>query len=92
MGEIKDDREQRKQQAAAGKRAGDGRQTWNVTRATKKDTSRGSSRQTLLKDVRETDSRRRHNRRGAPGGCGDGGVGHGGEQTISSRADRGERG
>ena len=38
MGEIKDDREQRKQWAAAGKRAGDGRQTWNVTRATKKDT------------------------------------------------------
>ena len=37
----------------------------------------------LLKDVRETDSCRRHNRRGAPGGCGDGGVGHGGEWTIS---------
>ena len=37
----------------AGKRAGDGRQTWNVTRATKKDTSRGSARPTPLKDARE---------------------------------------
>ena len=73
-------------------RAGDEKQTWNVTRATKKDTSRGSARPTLLKDIRETDSRRRHNRRGTPEGCGDGGVGHGGERTIPPRADRGERG
>ena len=56
MGEIKDDREQRKQWAS------NGSQTWNVTRATKKDTLRGSARPTLLKDIRETDSRRRHNR------------------------------
>ena len=52
------------------------RQTWNVTRVTKKDTSRGSARPTLLKDIRETD----------------GGVGHGGERAIPPRADRGERG
>ena len=45
----------------AGNRAGDGRQKWNVTRATKKGTSRGSARPTLLKDVRETDSHRHHN-------------------------------
>ena len=76
----------------AGNRAGDGRQTLNVTRATKKDTSRGSARPTLLKDIRETDSRRRHNRRGTPGECGNGGVGHGGERTIPPRADRRERG
>ena len=76
----------------AGNRAGDRRQTWNVTRATKKDTSRGNVRPTLLKDAREKDSRRRHNRRGTPGGCGDGGIGHGGKGTIPPWADRGERG
>ena len=47
----------------AGKRAGDGRQTWNDTCATKKDTSRGSVRPTPPKDARETGSRPRHNRR-----------------------------
>ena len=51
----------------------------------------GSSRPTPLKDVRETNSHRRHNRRRAPGGCGDGGDGHGGERTISPLADQGER-
>ena len=66
-----------------GNRAGDGGQTRNVTRATKKDTSRGSARPTLLKDTRETDSCRRHNRRGTPGGCGDGGIGHGGKRIRS---------
>ena len=76
----------------AGNRAGDGRQTWNVTHATKKDISRGNVRPTLLKDARETDSRRHHNRRGTPGGCGDGGIGHGGKRTIPPWADRGERG
>ena len=83
-------RENRENRENSG-RAGDEKQTWNVTRATKKDTSRGSARPTLLKDIRETDSRRRHNRRGTPEGCGDG-VRHGGERTIPPRADRGERG
>ena len=46
----------------------------------------------LWKDARETDSRRRHNRRGIPGGCGDGGIGHGGTWTIHPWTDRGERG
>ena len=46
----------------------------------------------LLKDARETDSRRSHNRHGTPGGCGDRGVGHGGKWTIPPWADRGERG
>ena len=67
-----------------GNRAGDGRQTWTVTRATKKDISRGNVRPTLLKDAREMDSRHRHNRHGTPGGCGDGGIGHGGK-TESGR-------
>ena len=52
MGEIKDDREQRK-------------------------------------DARETDSRRRRNRRGTPGGCGDRGVGHCRKWTIPPWTDRG---
>ena len=73
MGEIKDDREQRKQWA-------------------KKAISRENARPTLGKDARETDSRRRRNRRGTPGGCGDRGVGHGGEWTIPPWTDRGERG
>ena len=54
MGEIKDDWEQRKQWAARRETTGDGRLTWNVTLATKRDTSRGSARLTQLKDVRET--------------------------------------
>ena len=66
----------------ARKWADDGRPTWNVTLATKRDTSRGSARLTQLKDARETDSRRRHNRRGAPRGCGDRRDGDGRERTI----------
>ena len=34
----------------------------------------------------------RHNRRGTPGGCGDGGIGHGEKRTIAPWTDRGERG
>ena len=49
MGEIKDDRKQQNQWAA-----GDRRRTWNVTRATKKETSQGSVRLTQPKDARET--------------------------------------
>ena len=82
MGEITDDREQRKQWAAH-------RETGRQRKATKKDTSQGSARPTPLKDARETGSRRLQNRRGAQGGCGDGGDGHGGERTISPGTDRG---
>ena len=56
-------------------RAGDGRRTWSVTLAIRRAISRGNARPTR-KDARETDSRRRRNRRGTPGGCGDRGVGH----------------
>ena len=48
MGEIKDDRKKQKQWSAY-----DRRRTWNVTRATKKDTSQGSARLTQQKDTRE---------------------------------------
>ena len=88
MGEIKDDREQRKQWAHTGKRAGHGRRIWNVTHATKKDTLRGSARPTQPKDAREMGS----HRGGAPRGWGDGGDGNGRERTISPRADQGEQG
>ena len=44
------------------------------------------------RNARETDSRRRRNRRGTPGGCGDRGVGHCGKWTIPPWMDRGERG
>ena len=77
MGEIKDDREQRKQWAARRE----------SSRRRKADMECHSchqkghyARPTLLNDARETDSRR------------DGGVGHGGERTIPPWADRGERG
>ena len=86
MGEIKDDREQRKQWAA---RRESGRRR-------KADMECHSCHQkghgTLWKDARETDSRRRRNRRGTPGWCGDRGDGHGGKWTIPSWTDRGERG
>ena len=52
----------------AGKQASDRGRIWNVTRATKKDTSRGSAQPTQPKDAGETGSRHHHNRRGAPGG------------------------
>ena len=51
----------------AGNRAGDEKRTWNVTRATKKAIWRENARPPLWKDARETDSRRRRNRRGTPG-------------------------
>ena len=89
MGEIKDDRKKGSSGRHAGNRAGDGRRTWNVTRATKKAISRENARPTLWKDARETDSRRRRIRHGTPGGCGDRGVGHGGEWTIPPWTDRG---
>ena len=76
----------------AGNRAGDEKRTRNVTRATKKAISRENAQPTLWKDAREMDSRRRRNRRGTPGGCGDRGVGHGGKWTIPPWTDRGERG
>ena len=85
MGEIKDDREQWKQWEAR-RESGDERQTWNVTRAI----SRENARPMLRKDARETDSRRRRNRCGTPGGCDDRGVGHGGKWTIPPWTDRGE--
>ena len=66
MGEIKDDREQRKQWAA--RQSGDGKWTLNAIHVTKKDTSQGSARPTQPKDARETGSRRCHNRSGAPRG------------------------
>ena len=50
----------------AGKRAGDGKQTWNATSAFGKDTSRGTARQIKPKEAPETGSRRRHNRSGGP--------------------------
>ena len=48
--------------------------------------------QPTRKDARETDSRRRRNRRGTPGGCGDRGVGHDKKWPLPPWADRGERG
>ena len=69
----------------AGNQAGDGRQTWNVTRATKKDISRGNVRPTLRNDARETDSHCRHNGRGTPGGYGDGGIMVGNELYLPGR-------
>ena len=62
-----------------------------INRAIKKAISRENARPTR-KDARETDSRRRRNRHGTPGGCGDRGVGHGRKWTLSPRTDRGERG
>ena len=76
----------------AGNRAGDEKRTWNVTRATKKAILRENARPTLWKDARETDSRRRRNRRGTPGGGSDRGVGHGGKWIIPTWTDRGEQG
>ena len=73
-------------------RAGDEKRTWSATRAIKKAISRESAQPTLRKDARETDSRRRRNRRGTPGGCSDRGVGHGRKWTIPPWTDRGERG
>ena len=75
-----------------GNRASDEKRTWSVTRATKKAISRENARPTLWKDTRETDSRRRRNRRGTPGGCGDRGFGHGGKWTIPPWTDGGVRG
>ena len=92
MGEIKNDREQRKQWAACREMGQRRKAELNVTRATKKDTSRGSARPTQPKDAREKGRRHRHNRCGTPGGCGVGGDGHSGERPISPRADRGKRG
>ena len=86
MGEIKDGREQRKQWAAR-RESGRRRKV-----DTKKAISRENARPTLWKDTGETDSRRRRNRRGTPGGCGDRGVGHGGKWTIPPWTDRGEQG
>ena len=75
----------------AGNQAGAGRQTWSVTRATRRAISRGNARPTR-KDARETDSRRRRNRRGTPGGCGDRGVGHDRKWPLPPWKDRRERG
>ena len=72
-------------------RAGVGRQTWSVTRAIRRAISRGNAPPTR-KDAREKDSRRRHNRRGTPGGCGDRGVGHDRKWHLPPWTDRGERG
>ena len=79
MGEIKDDREQRKQWAA---RRESGRRRKADMECHSCHQKGHFAREMLGKDVRETDSRRRRNRRGTPGGCGDRGVGHGGEWTI----------
>ena len=70
-------------------RAGDGRQTWSVTRAIRRAISRGNAPPTR-KDARETDSRRRRNRSGTPGGCGDRGVGHDRKWPLPPWTDRGE--
>ena len=72
-------------------RAGDERRTWSVTRAIKRAISRENARPTR-KDARETDSRRRRNRRGTPGGCGDRGVGHDRKWPLPPWTDRGKRG
>ena len=89
MGEIKDDLEQRKQWAAHRETGRRRKADMECHSCHQKDTSRGSARSTELKDAREMG---RHNKRGAPGRCGDGGDGNGREQTISPRADRGEQG
>ena len=59
-----------------GNRAGDERQTWNATCATKKAISRENAQPTLRNDAWETDI----------------GVGHGGKWAIPPWTDRGERG
>ena len=84
MGEIKDDREQRKQWAARRESGRRRWRTWSVTCSIKRAISRENARPTR-KDARETDSRRRRNRRGTPGGCGDRGVGH--EEMASTSLD-----
>ena len=85
MGEIKDDQEQRKtgRRRKADMECHSCHQKGNFARECPTKATEGRSGE---------GSRRRHNRRGAPGGCGDGGDGHGGEQTIFYRADRGEQG
>ena len=67
------------------------RQTWSVTRAIRRAISRGNAPPTR-KDAQETDSRRRRNRRGTPGGCSDRGVGHDRKWPLPPWTDRGERG
>ena len=71
--------------------AGVGRQTWSVTRAIRRAISRGNAPPTR-KDARETDSRRRRNRRGTPRGCGDRGAGHDRKWPLPPWKDRRERG
>ena len=85
MGEIKDNREQQKQSAAT--ESGHGMPLVSPKRTV----SRGSARPNQPKGALEMDSRHRHNRRGAPRGCGDGGDGDGRERAISPRVDRGEQ-
>ena len=72
-------------------RAGVGRQTWSVTRAIRRAISRGNAPPTR-KDARETDSRRRRNRRGTTGGYGDRGVGHDRKWPLPPWKDWGEWG
>ena len=75
----------------AGNQAGVGRQTWTVTRAIRRAISRGNA-QPPRKDARETDSRRRRNRRGTPRGCRDRGVGHDRKWPLPPWKDWRERG
>ena len=75
----------------ADNRAGDERRTWSVTRAIRRAISRGNARPTR-KDARETDSRRRRNRRGTPGGCDDRGGGHDRKWPLPPWTYRGKRG
>ena len=87
IGEIKDNREQRKQWAAR-------RETGRRRKANMECHSchqKGHFARECPTNATETDSHRCHNRPRAPGGCGGGGDGHGGEQTISPGTDRGEQ-
>ena len=92
MGEIKDDREQRKQWAARRESGRRRKADMECHSCHQKGHMRENAQPTLRKDARETNSRRRCNRRGTPGGCGDRGVGHSREWTIPPWTDRGERG
>ena len=69
MGEIKDDREQRKQWAACRETGRQRKADMECHSCHQKGHLRGSARPMQPKDARETGSRRHHNRRGAQEGA-----------------------